>query len=444
MPPFLLRGSCPSSDVSRRDFFQAGLAAAVGSLTLPNILRLRAAASAENRSTAVIFVYLGGGPSQHETFDPKPDAPIEYRGPFRSIPTSVPGVHFSETLPHLAQCMKDVAIIRSVQHHEASHIALHVIESGYFLRNIANARNGEMPAVGCVAARVRGGGTGGLPGFVSLPRPGAYCGPAYLGAQYAPFIVNGNPAAADFEVANLALAKGLTHSVLRDRHRLLRSLDNVPRGLQEDDAASSMGAFQAQAVELLTGERARQAFDLSQEPDRVRDRYGRTEVGQRMLLARRLVEANVPFVAVRHTPGTGIDWDDHVDLPGRMKRRTPAYDQGLAALIEDLRQRELHRDVLVVAMGEFGRTPKVNKDAGRDHWPAVASVLLAGGSYRMGQVIGATDSKGSSVTQAPYAPQNVLAMVYRHLGIDPSMTFPDFSGRPRHVLDEREPIVELL
>lgn len=232
--------------------------------------------------------------------------------------------------------------------------------------------------------------------------------------------------------------------MLRDRHRLLRSLDNAPRGLQEDDAARSMDAFQAQAVELLTGERARQAFDLSQEPDRVRDRYGRTEVGQRMLLARRLVEANVPFVAVRHTPGTGIDWDDHVDLPGRMKRRTPAYDQGLAALIEDLHQRGLHRDVLVVAMGEFGRTPKVNKDAGRDHWPAVASVLLAGGSYRMGQVIGATDSKGSAVTQAPYAPQSVLAMVYRHLGIDPSMTFPDFAGRPRHVLDEREPIVELL
>lgn len=182
MPPALLRGSCPSTDGSRRDFFRAGVAAAVGGLTLPNILRLRAAASAENRSTAVIFVYLGGGPSQHETFDPKPDAPIEYRGPFGSIPTSVPGVHFSETLPHLARCMKDVAIIRSVQHHEASHIALHVIESGYFLRNIANARNGEMPAVGCVAARVRGGGTGGLPGFVSLPRPGAYCGPAYLGA----------------------------------------------------------------------------------------------------------------------------------------------------------------------------------------------------------------------------------------------------------------------
>jgi uncharacterized protein (DUF1501 family) len=225
---------------------------------------------------------------------------------------------------------------------------------------------------------------------------------------------------------------------------LLRSLDDVPRALDEDETANAIDAFQGQALQLLTGEKARQAFDIRQEPDRLRDQYGRTELGQRMLLARRLVEADVPFVAVRHTPGTGIDWDDHIDLPGRMKKRAPAYDQGMAALIEDLRQRGLSRRVLVVAMGEFGRTPKVNKDAGRDHWPGVGSVLLAGGDYRMGQVIGASDSKGGTVAQAPYKPQSVLTMVYRHLGIDPAMTFPDFTGRPRHVLEEREPIVELV
>jgi hypothetical protein len=299
-----------------------------------------------------------------------------------------------------------------------------------------------MPAVGCVAARVRGGGVGGLPGFVSLPLPNAYCGPAHLGRRYAPFGVLGNPNAPDFRVENLARPHSLTTGVLLERQRLLRSLNEMPQAA--DDTTRTIDAYQAQALELLTSDRARRAFDLAQEPDRLRDHYGRTDMGQRMLLARRLVEADVPFVAVRFTPGVGPDWDDHADLPGRMRQRAPIYDQGLSALIEDLRQRGLNREVLVVAMGEFGRTPRVNPNAGRDHWPAVASVLLAGGSYRMGQVIGASDSRGGAVTHAPYPPQSVLAMVYRHLGIDPAMTFPDFSGRPRHLLEEREPIVELL
>lgn len=430
----------PTIDVSRRRFLGAGMAS-LGSLFLPDVLRLRAAAGAETRSSSVIFVFLAGGPSQHETFDPKPEAPSEYRGPFLSVSTALPGIRFSETMPRLADAIKDLAIIRSVVHSEASHIAEHVVESGYFLRNIANARAGEMPAVGSVVARVRGGGAGGLPGFVSLPQPTAYCGPVYLGRRYAPFGVDGNPNSGDFRVANLARLEHLT-GVLRDRQTLLRTLDDTPR--VEDDATKAIDAYQAQALELLTGDRARQAFDLSQEPDRLRDRYGRTDMGQRMLLARRLVEAQVPFVAVRFTPGVGPDWDDHADLPERMRQRAPIYDQGLSALIEDLRQRGLNRDVLVVAMGEFGRTPKMNQNAGRDHWPGVASVLLAGGSYRMGQVIGASDSRGGAVVQSPYPPQSVLAMAYRHLGIDPAMTFPDFTGRPRHVLESREPIAELL
>lgn len=441
MLPNLLSGSRPATEVSRRGFLYAGLASSLGGLVLPDILRLRAAAGAEKRPTAVIFVYLAGGPSQHETFDPKPDAPAEYRGPFQSIPTSLPSIRFSETMPKLARKMTDLAIVRSVSHGEGSHIAEHVVESGYYLRNIANARAGEMPAVGCIAARVRGG-AGGLPGFVSLPHPAAYCGPVHLGRRYAPFDVSGNPNSADFRVENLARPSQVTIGVLQERQTLLRSLNETPR--VADDTARAIDAYQAQALELLTGDRARRAFNLSQEPDRLRDQYGRNDMGQRMLLARRLVEAQVPFVAVRFTPGVGPDWDDHADLPRRMQQRAPVYDQGLCALIEDLRQRGLNRDVLLVAMGEFGRTPKVNQNAGRDHWPAVASVLLAGGSYRMGQVIGASDSRGGAVTQAPYPPQSILAMVYRHLGIDPATTFPDFTGRPRHILEEREPIVELL
>jgi hypothetical protein len=313
-----------------------------------------------------------------------------------------------------------------------------MVESGYFLRNPGNALRGEMPAVGCVAAKVRGGGQGGLPGFVSLPRHFAYCTPGHLGQQYAPFGVNGDPGAADFEVANLALRKGLTPGVLRERQSLLRSFDDARRAL-DDGAADPREAFQAQALELLTGEKARAAFDLRREPAALRERYGRTEFGQRLLLARRLAEAGVPFVMVRMA-----DWDDHQKLPENMRRRGPMYDQGMATLIADLAERGLGRDVLVVAMGEFGRTPRVNQNAGRDHWPAVSSVLLAGGSYRMGQAVGASDGKGAAVSRAPYPPQSVLAMVYRHLGIDPALTFPDFTGRPRHVLESRDPITELI
>lgn len=442
MRPTLLPGSLSATEISRRGFLRGGLASSLGGLVLPDILRLRAAAGADKQATAVIFVYLAGGPSQHETFDPKPDAPAEYRGPFQSIATSVPGIRFSETMPKLAAKMRDLAIVRSVCHGEGSHIAEHVVESGYFLRNIANARAGEMPAVGCVASRVRGNGAGGLPGFVTLPQPSAYCGPVYLGRRYSPFGVDGNPNTADFRVANLARPQQLTTPVLQERQTLLQSLNVMHGGA--DDSAREIDGYQAQALELLTGDRARRAFDLSQEPNRLRDQYGRTDMGQRMLLARRLVEAQVPFVAVRFTPGVGPDWDDHADLPRRMQQRAPVYDQGLSALIEDLRQRGLNRDVLLVAMGEFGRTPKLNQNAGRDHWPAVASVLLTGGSYRMGQAIGASDSRGGAVTQAPYPPQSILAMVYRHLGIDPALTFPDFTGRPRYILEERETITELL
>jgi uncharacterized protein (DUF1501 family) len=442
MLPASPRESHSTTAIPRRSFLGAGLASCLGSLLLPDILRLRAAAGTEKRPTAVIFVYLAGGPSQHETFDPKPDAPAEYRGPFQSIPTRVPGVRFSETMPKLADMMAELTIVRSICHREGSHIAEHVVESGYFLRNIANARAGEMPAVGCVTARVRGGGMGGLPGFVTLPQPSAYCGSAHLGRRYDPFGVNGDPNLPDFRVENLARPNQLTRDVLQERQLLLRSLNQTSRVL--DDTSRAIDAYQAQALELVMGERALRAFDLAQEPNRLRERYGRNDMGQRMLLARRLVEAQVPFVAVRFTPGVGPDWDDHADLPGRMRQRAPVYDQGLSALIEDLRQRGLNRDVLLVAMGEFGRTPRVNQNAGRDHWPAVASVLLAGGSYRMGQVIGASDSRGGAVTQSPYSPQSVLAMVYRHLGIDPATTFPDFTGRPRHILEEREPIAELL
>ena len=427
------------STLTRREWLVSGLAAPA--LSLPGILRLQATsrdAGTPSKSTAVIFVTLGGGASQFETYDPKPDAPIEYRGSFQSIPTSVPGIRFCELMPRQAALMKQLAIVRSVTHREASHIALHVVETGYFLQNSGNSRAGEMPAMGSIAAKVRGGGAGGLPGFISLPRMFAYSGPHYLGKRHAAFDINADPNDPAFRVANLDLAKGTLPEQLDERTDLLQDISRVERIRDLDGQAAAIDSFQRQALELITGKAARVAVDITREPMKVRDTYGRTPFGQRLLLARRLVEAGVPFVAVRT-----FDWDDHDKLPERMKKRSPEYDTGLAALITDLHARGMNRDVLVVAMGEFGRTPKVNANAGRDHWPGVGSVLLSGGDYRMGQAIGASDAKGAAPLRSPYPPQSILGMVYRHLGIDPALTFPDFTGRPRHVLEEREPIVEL-
>jgi hypothetical protein len=430
----------PAPGLTRRNLLAAGLT--FPAMSLPGVLRLRAAsrdAGTPTRGTAVIFVMLGGGASQFETYDPKPDAPAEVRGDLKAIPTAVPGVQFCELMPRQASLMKHMAVVRSVAHHEASHIALHVVETGYFLKNSGNSLAGEMPAVGCVVAKARGGAAGGLPGYVSLPRMYAYSGPHHLGKRRAAFDVSADPNDPAYRVANLDLVKGVTPERMDDRRALLRSVGDTQQVLDIHDTAKEIDAFQRQALELVTGEKARTALDITREPEKVRDAYGRNSFGQRLLLARRLAEAGVPFINVRT-----LDWDDHDKLPERMRKRSPEYDTGIAALISDLVSRGMNRDVLVVAMGEFGRTPKVNQNAGRDHWPGVSSVLLAGGEYRMGQAVGASDSKGAAALRSPYLPQQVLGMVYRHLGIDPGLTFPDFSGRPRHVLEEREPISELV
>lgn len=430
-----------SERLSRRDWLRFGTTT-LGGLTLPHVLRLRAATAAERAATppetAVIFVMLGGGASHFETYDPKPAAPAAYRGSLQPVQTRVPGVQVCELLPQQAQLMHELAIIRSIHHHEASHIALHMVESGYFLRDSRNIRRGEMPSVGSIISRSLGN-RHGMPAFISLPRAQAYSGPVYLGGACDAFNVDADPNQPAFQINNLSLTRDMTMVRLHDRCALLRSFDQAQRLLDLEGSSEALDVFQRQALQLLTGEQARIAFDLEREDGRVRDGYGRTAFGQRLLLARRLVEAGVPFVMVRT-----FDWDDHANLEQNMRQRMPSFDTGLAALIRDLRERGLQRQVLIVAMGEFGRTPRINPNAGRDHWPGVMSVLLSGGAYRMGQVIGASDSRGGTVAHTPYRPQSVLAMLYYHLGIDPAQTFPDFSGRPRHILEVRELIRELL
>jgi hypothetical protein len=426
------------TELTRRNLLKS-VSLTLGGATLADLFRARAEAKSDQaRSTATIFVTMGGGASQFETFDPKTQAPVEYRGEFQAISTALPGVQFCELLPKLAAMADRVAVVRSIHHEQASHIAEHIVETGYDLVSSANTRNGDMPSMGSVISRIRGVGASGIPGYVSIPRHHGYSSPHWLGAQHHFFAVDSDPNQEPFAISNLALSEKLNVDRLKDRRGLQSAFNQSRQVLDRSGDAAAIDQFSQQAFDLITGDRARRAFDIQTEDPRIRDRYGRNTFGQRLLLARRLVEVDVPFVTVRMG-----DWDDHDDLASRMKLRAPMFDTALTALIEDLGSRGMQRNVLVVAMGEFGRTPRVNAKGGRDHFPAVNSVLLSGGAYQMGQVIGATDRIAAQVTHTPYRPQNVLAMVYRHLGIDPATTFNDYSGRPRHVLEERGVITEL-
>jgi hypothetical protein len=426
--------------VSRRNLIKIGALTLPG-LTLANLLRANAAAKddAPRRSASVIFIELAGGPSHFETYDPKPTAPKEYRGPFASIPTRLPGVRFSELMARQAQVADRLAILRAIHHDSSSHeTSSHLVQTGYYLRDRQNREN-EMPCVGAVTARVHGPNQPGLPAYVAVPQMMRSGAAAHLGKAYNPFITGGDPNRPNFQVNNLELTKSLSLKRLGSRRALLASLDRSRAVLDNRGVTQAIDQFAVQAFDMVTGDRARKAFDISAEDEKVRNRYGRTTVGQSLLLARRLVEAGVAFVSVR-----AGGWDDHVDIAKRMRDKGPAYDQGVAALVSEIHERGLDRDVLVVAMGEFGRTPRVNRNAGRDHWGSVMSVLLSGGGLKMGQVIGSSNRKGEIPQDQPYRPENVLAMIYRHVGIDPAQTFDDFAGRPRYLLEERGLIPELI
>ncbi|MBL9124776.1 MAG: DUF1501 domain-containing protein [Planctomycetaceae bacterium] len=426
--------------ISRRNALKVGFLG-LGSLSLADWFRLRAEAAKPGSpaaSPAVIFIELAGGPSHFETYDPKPDAPREYRGPLASVATKLPGVRFSQYFEQQAKIADKLAVIRSISHPNSSHeSSAHLTQTGFYLRDRQNREN-EMPCAGAVAAKMVGAGAAGVPPYVAIPRVMRAGSAAFLGKAFNPFETGGDPSKRNFKVDNLALVKNMSTERLAERRDLLASLDSVRRVVDRQGASGAMDRFTEQAFEMVTGPRARKAFDLSLESDKTRAEYGDHVSGQSLLLARRLVEAGVTFVTVRIG-----GWDDHQQIATKIKQKGPAYDQGVAALVRDLHRRGLNQQVLVVAMGEFGRTPRVNKTAGRDHWGSAMSVLVAGGGLRMGQVIGSTNSKGETPSQAPYRPENVLAQVYRHLGIDTHQSFVDFSGRPRYVLEEHGLISEL-
>jgi len=370
-------------------------------------------------------------------YDLKPDAPAEIRGEFQPIRTTVPGMDLCELMPLQAKIADRIAIVRNLKMSTSGHTGLEVITG--FLRREGSRGDAE-PALGSVVSRVRGAG-GEIPPYVSLvsPRraeaiPGYTELPGYLGTAHRPFVPSG-PA-----YENLALSKGLTLDRLQDRKELLRSFDTLRQDLDGRSEMAGVDAFTARALEMITSTKARDAFDLEGEPDRVREKYGTGE-GRDFLLARRLVEAGVGIVTL--APACH-DWDTHGDNFNFLRRHVPRLDRGLHALVSDLHDRGLGKDVTVVMWGEFGRSPKINSKAGREHWGEANFAFFAGGGLKMGQVVGATDAHGARPKGRPATAQNVLATVYRALGIDLSQTVAHPSGRPMYILDDREPIAELL
>lgn len=446
-------GSLDREGVSRRSFVQAG-ALGVGGLLLPDLLRARdaqaAALSAAKEKTAVILFWCSGGPGHMETWDPKPEAPSEWRGPFGAISTNVPGIQFGELLPEQAKIADQLAVVRTVSHGTGDHTkGNHWMLTGWEGPDFnAVERAQRNPCMGSATAALRGANAPGMPPYVAVPhlRGGTdnlFHYHAYAGAAYNPFVANSDPNDKDYSVRDLNLPRGLSFQRLQNRRAFLERFDQL-RCEGEASVAERDGAYQ-RAFEMLTGPEARAAFDIAQEPAKLRDRYGRHTFGQSALLARRLVEAGVTFVTVNCVP-----WDHH-GTPPQLKTEEggklliPHLDRAIAALVTDLRDRGLFDRVLVVAMGEFGRTPKMNRDAGRDHWGDTFSVLFANGRMKMGQAIGSSNRRGEYPADKAFSPQDVLATVYHHLGIDPhTATFVNRTGRPVYLLDGGEPIRELV
>ncbi len=437
---------------SRRWFLQTGLAGLAG-LSLPQLLHLRARAtvSAQTRRKdrkAVILIWLSGGPSHIDTWDPKPDAPSEVRGPFRSIATRVPGVRICEHLPLQARILDRLAVVRSIDCRSSTDHFPAPMQAGNpsAQRSRIDPHIGTHPSMGSVAARFRG------PNDPALP---AYIGMADVNLLFAD-VLGAGPLGGAYEAADgdklagrLTLPRAVSAGRAEDRAGLCRQFDGLRRALDRGDTMAGMDHYRRQALEIILSGKARQAFRLECEPDRVRDAYGRHSLGERTLLARRLVEAGVTFVTVSGTFGMFDNHGDDHFAGGMVKGLKPLLgrlDQAVYALVNDLQVRGLLDDTLVLALGEFGRTPIFSQrgQGGREHWVNCMSMLLAGGGLARGQVVGSTDAKGYDVKDARVTPSDLAATVYRHLGIDPGTQWTDLQGRPQAIVTEGgRPIPEL-
>jgi len=413
----------------RRDFLRVGGLASLG-LGLPALLESQANAVAKTRrAKSVILVYLGGGLSHHDSFDTKPDAIAEIRGKYQPIASNVSGLMVGELLPMMARTMDKVCLHRGGAHNNDHHeTATNWVMSGRF-----GSAFGDWPAMGAVAAH-ESGFPGTLPPYVAVPRNPSFTWElgksAFLGGRYESFKV-GDPNQAGYRVRDVSQAEPLGEVRSRRRQSLLQAVDGLARRIDGNDQLAAYDQFQRRATEMVLSGEARDAFAIDKEQDKVRDRYGRTTFGQGCLLARRLVERGVTFVTVNSG-----GWDHHSKIWDGLGRMLPDFDRGFSALIQDMHQRGHLDDTLVLAMGEFGRTPKINKDAGRDHWAPAASLLFAGAGVQPGRVIGATDKDGAQVTDSPIGPADVACTVLSSLGINPRKQLRTPDGRPVEILDK--------
>lgn len=434
--------------IGRRRFIQVGALSAWG-ITLADVLRQEAQAAPDStprRSPrSIILIWQHGGPSQLDTFDMKPLAPVEYRGPYRPISTNVPGVQICELMPEHAKVMDKVTIFRAFTHHNGDHwAAAHWLLTGYVGAN-GTDRIPRNPSMGAVASHLLGPRVPGVPATVNINDGGfGFHGGAYLGVAHNPFRTGsfsyGNEAGLlpAGNAQSFTLIDGLNQDRVMNRLSLLEQFDRLRRSADTSGTFASMDAMNQQAQEMILSGRARAAFDLEQEDPRTRERYG-PGWGEQALLARRLVEAGVRYVSLN----TGY-WDDHGQIQRALDDKLPRHDRAVGVLIQDLAERGMLDDVLVVSAGEFGRTPRINKDAGRDHWPQAQSILVAGGGYRHGQLVGTTNDKAEYPTSRPLHPADFNALIYHAIGLQTMDTIVNPAGRPVHLAPEGQVPPELI
>lgn len=433
--------ACDCSGMSRRDALRVG-ALGLGGLTLPGLLAARSAQgnSSLKTDTSVVFLFLSGGPSHIDTYDMKPAAPAEFRGPFRPIPTRLPGLEICELMPRQAEIADKISLIRTFSHEDGNHgSAVHWVATGVLHPPADLGAPQIAPFPGSVAARLRGvHPQTGMPPYVSLHRLPTADGPAYLGVGCSPFEAGG-PATED-----LILPGGVDFSRLSQRRALLSEFDRLRRSTDTRGMMEGVDDFRRQALALVLGRAARDAFDLALEDRTVADRYG-DGLGRQMLLARRLCEAGAAFVTIEWSGrGERYGWDNHRGVFDFLRPTLPVLDHAVATFIDDVSQRGLSDRILLVVMGEMGRTPKINANAGRDHWPQVMFALFAGGGLKMGQVIGQSSANGESALTTSYGAQDLLATIYHVLGIDRSLEFTNASGRPMPIITHGRPIAGLI
>jgi len=434
--------------MSRRGVLQLGTLTLAGlagvNITNPRITK----AGPNSGQPSVILLWMAGGPSHIDMYDRKPDAPVEIRGPFTSIDTNLPGLQVCELMPGHAAIADRLTVIRSLHHTLPDHDdASHWVQTGYPLPQ-ARQRGQQQPCQGAVVAKLLGATKPNVPSYVCVPEDyrshlGFYQAATYLGSRFNAVNAGGDPLIGKYRPPEFQLPSEISLDRFGGRRELLQTFDGIRRAADTTGAIHAMDEVQHQAFDLIAGSRARELFDITREPEALRDRYGRHGWGQATLMARRLVEAGVGFVTVNLYEKDVDWWDDHYVIEKNLRKRLPIYDQALSTLIEDLAARGLSKQVLVVAVGEFGRNPVIDKSAGRGHWCRAMSAVLSGGGIREGQIIGSTTSNGGEPASRPLGPGDLLSSIYRVVGIDHETYFPDRQNRPTRLTEHGEPISEL-